>query len=153
MFGNISPPAVKTRKSGKRLALVCLVLLLLSGCGGDDPPPADASEPPPHDGVFRGDCGTMAFNGDGERVTVQFEDNFARQAELPLGECQGTYVFTFSHGQYRYDRAERFCIRIDGVDYSFQNDWQETNENVICLASPLKAGERLRFEKTAAPDE
>lgn len=44
MFGNISHPAVKKQKSGKRLALVCLVLLLLSGCGGDDPPPADASD-------------------------------------------------------------------------------------------------------------
>ena len=131
---------------------MCLAALLLSGCGKDQPPQADTPEPPPHDGVFQSACGTLTFNGDGESVAVQFEDEFARQAALPQGARQGTYAFTFHHGLYRYDKAERFSICIDGAEYSFQNHWQETDENALCLASPLTPGETIRFEKTAAAD-
>ena len=153
LSGTTLSAAVKKRRSGKWFPVLCLAVLLLSGCamgGTDHPPAADTPEPPPHDGVFQSDCGTLTFNGDGESISVQFEEDFARQAALPEGAQQGTYAFTFSHGLYRYDKAEHFCIYIGDNSYSFQNRWQETGENVICLASPLAAGETIRFEKATA---
>lgn len=149
MFGNTSRPAAPRRKSGKCILLMLAFVLMLSGCATEQPPAADTPEPPNHNGVFESEFGALVFNGDGESVTVRFEDEFAGEAGLPQGECQGVYVFKFHNGAYRYDKAEALEITIDGDTYTFLNDWQETNETVICLSSPIDAGERMRFERTA----
>ena len=56
-------------------------------------------------------------------------------------------MFKFGPGAYRYDKAEDFCIDIEGTAYLFKNDWQQTNENEISLFSPVSAGITIRFEK------
>ena len=56
-------------------------------------------------------------------------------------------MFKFGPGAYRYDKAEDFCIDIEGTAYLFKNDWQHTNENEISLFSPVSAGITIRFEK------
>ena len=154
MFGNISHPAVKKQKSSKLPVLLCLALLsfsLFAGCGGDRPPTADAPEPPAHNGVFRSDVGTLTFNGDGESITVCFEDGFAAEAGLPGGKCEGTYTFKFQQKAYRYDKAEYFNIYIGEQEFSFRNHFQETNENIISVTSPVSVSESLKFIKTKVP--
>ena len=150
MFGIILHPVAKRQKSGKSLVLLCLALLSIaffSGCSGDEPPSADTPEPPAHNGVFCSEVGTLTFNGDGESVTVCFEDGFATEAGFPLGKCEGTYVFKFQQKAYRYDKAEYLCIYIGEKEFSFQNNFQETNENVISVTSPVDAKEKLQFIK------
>ena len=147
MSGATLQTAAKKRRSASRLALACLAALLLSGCVVETPPDADTPAPPAHDGLFRSEVGTLIFYGDGQSVTVRLADDFAEAADLPKGECQGTYAFKFQNGAYRYDRAEMFELYLEDETYLFQNRWQETCETAICLASPLAAGETIRFEK------
>lgn len=132
------------------LVLLCLLLLFtafLSGCSDDGPPAADTPEPPAHNGVFCSEVATLTFNGDGESVTVCFEDGFATEAGFPLGKCEGTYVFKFQQKAYRYDKAECLSIYIGEKEFSLQNIFQETNENVISVTSPVAANETLQFIK------
>lgn len=125
-------------------------MLLFSGCTPEQPPTADLPDPPTHNGVLRSKVGTLTFNGDGESITVWFQEDFAEQTELPRSERQGTYVFKFQNAAYRYDKAERLEICIDDASYLFQNQWQKTTEETICLSSPLAAGETIQFKKEAA---
>lgn len=92
--------------------LVVAAIALLTGCVTAQPPAADSPEPPAHSGTFVSEYGSMTFNGDGESITVCFEDTFAAEAGFPLGECEGTYVFKFQQKAYRYDKAEYLCIYI-----------------------------------------
>lgn len=148
LSGMLSHPVANRQKPGKFLLFLCLVLLAFaSGCSYDGPPPADTPEPPAHNGVFRSEVGTLTFYGDGERVTVCFEDSFAAEAGFPIGKWEGTYVFQFQNGAYRYDKAEVFRIFIGDIELRFQNNFQETNENLISLTSPVAANETLQFLK------
>ena len=56
-------------------------------------------------------------------------------------------MFKFGPGACRCDKAEDFCIDIEGTAYLFKNDWQQTNENEISLFSPVSAVITIRFEK------
>ena len=56
-------------------------------------------------------------------------------------------MFKFGPGACRCDKAEDFCIDIEGTAYLFKNDWQQTNENEISLFSPVSGGITIRFEK------
>ena len=105
------------------------------------------AEPDPHDGVFTSEYGTMTFNGDGESVTFDFSRELAEAAGLPGGEQSGTYVFLFQHGQWRYDKAERFRIAVSDVSYDFINDFTVTDGNTIALQSPLNGEETILFIK------
>ena len=148
LSGMLSHPVTKRQKPRKFLLLLCLVLLAFaSGCSYDGPPPADTPEPPAHNGVFRSEVGTLTFYGDGERVTVCFEDSFAAEAGFPIGKWEGTYVFQFQNGAYRYDKAEVFRIFIGDIELRFQNNFQETNENIISVTSPVDVKETLKFTK------
>ncbi len=129
-------------------AVVILMLLVPLSCGYIDRPSDDGTpEPAPHDGVFTSQYGTMTFNGDGESITFDFTPEFAEAAGLPAGECTGTYVFLFHHGEWRYDKAE--CFRITAADAScdFNNDFTLTDENTISIQSPLDGTESIKFVK------
>lgn len=148
LSGMLSHPVAKRQQSGKFLVLLCLVFLAFaSGCSYDGPPPADTPEPPAHNGVFRSQVGTLTFNGDGKSVTVCLEDGFAAEAGFPSGNCEGTYVFQFQQKAYRYDKAEYLSIFIGEKEFSLQNIFQETNENIISVISPVAANETLQFLK------
>ena len=130
------------------LAAAALAVLLLSACGAKNTPPDPGTpEPPAHDGVFTSEYGTMTFNGDGESITFDFTPELQEATGLPGGEQNGSYVFLFGHGQWRYDKAERFRITASDTSYDFINDFTVTDENTIALQSPLKGEETIFFKK------
>ena len=129
-------------------AAALAVLLLLCACGGrDQPPDPGTPEPPAHDGVFTSEYGTMTFHGDGESITFDFTPELQEATGLPGGEQNGTYVFLFQHGQWRYDKAERFRISASDASYDFINDFTVTDENTIALQSPINGEETILFKK------
>ena len=129
-------------------ALAISLLLLLCACGGrDQPPDPGTPEPPAHDGVFTSEYGAMTFHGDGESITFDFTPELQEATGLPCGEQSGTYVFLFQHGQWRYDKAERFRISASDASYDFINDYTVTDENTIALQSPLNGEKTILFIK------
>ena len=126
------------------------VIALLTGCATEQPPAADSPEPPAHSGKFVSEYGSMTFNGDGESVTIDFLPELAEATGLPTGAADGQYVFTCQQRMYRYDKADGFELIIGECSYSFLNNFQETNENIISVASPVAANETLQFIKDQA---
>lgn len=127
--------------------LTAAAIALLTGCATEQPPAADSSEPPAHSGKFVSEYGSMTFNGDGESVTIDFLPELAEATGLPTGAADGQYVFTFQQGMYRYDKSDGFELIIGECAYSFLNNFQETNENIISVTSPVTANETLQFIK------
>ena len=129
------------------IPLLC-ILLFAAACGAKDTPPdSSLPEPDPHNGVFASEYGTMTFNGDGESITFDFTPELQEATGLPGGEQSGSYAFLFQHGQWRYDKAERFRIAVSDVSYDFINDFTVTDENTIALQSPLNGEETILFKK------
>ena len=125
--------------------LAVAAIALLTGCATEQPPAADSPEPPAHSGKFVSEYGSMTFKG--ESVTIDFLPELAEATGLPTGAADGQYVFTFQQGMYRYDKADGFELTIGECSYSFLNNFQETNENIISVTSPIAANETLRFTK------
>ncbi|RYQ27391.1 hypothetical protein [Bifidobacterium pseudolongum] len=141
------------KKTVVLIALAISLLLLLCACGGrDQPPDPGTPEPPAHDGVFTSEYGTMTFHGDGESITFDFTPELQEATGLPGGEQNGTYVFLFQHGQWRYDKAERFRISASDASYDFINDFTVTDENTIALQSPINGEETILFKKGGNAD-
>ena len=131
----------------KIVILIAAAIALLTGCATEQPPLADSPEPPTHSGKFVSEYGSMTFNGDGESITICFEDSFAAESGFPCGECEGTYAFKFHQKTYRYDKAEYLNIYIGEKEFSLRNNFQETNENIISVTSPVDVKETLKFTK------
>ena len=130
------------------LLLAACLLVFLCACGNQDTPPDPGTpEPPAHDGVFTSEYGAMTFHGDGESITFDFTPELQEATGLPGGEQSGTYVFLFQHGEWRYDKAERFRISASDASYDFNNDFTVTDENTIALQSPLDGEETILFKK------
>ena len=127
--------------------LAAAAIALLTGCATEQPPAADSPEMPAHSGTFVSEYGSMTFNGDGESVTIDFLPELAEATGLPTGAANGQYVFTFQQGMYRYDKADGFELIIGECSYKFLNNFQETNENIISVNSPIAANETLQFIK------
>ena len=141
------------KKTVVLIVLAIALLLLLCACGGrDQPPDPGTPEPPAHDGVFTSEYGTMTFHGDGESITFDFTPELQEATGLPGGEQSGTYVFLFQHGQWRYDKAERFRISASDASYDFINDFTVTDENTIALQSPINGEETILFKKGGNAD-
>lgn len=129
------------------IPLMC-ILLFCAACGAKElPPDSSLPEPDPHNGVFASEYGTMTFNGDGESIIFDFTPELQEATGLPDGEQSGSYVFLFQHGQWRYDKAERFRITASDASYDFINDFTATDENTIVLQSPLNGEENILFIK------
>ncbi len=127
-------------------AMLLLTALLLTACGRERPPDDGTPEPPVLNGTYRAEGGSLTFNGDGQSIVIELSDTLAAAAGLPAGRCEGTYVFLFQHGMWRYDKAEIFRIRIDGGDYSFPNGLGMTDEDTVA-AYLLPDGEAVCFER------
>ena len=127
--------------------LAAAAIALLTGCVTEQPPAADSPEPPAHSGKFVSEYGSMTFNGDGESVTIDFLPELTKATGLPTGAADSQYVFTFQQGMYRYDKADGFELIIGECSYSFLNNFQETNENIISVTSPIATNETLQFIK------
>lgn len=128
------------------------VLLLFAACGTAEKPPENGTpEPPPLCGTYEGDCGELVFNGDGSSIEFELEADFAEAVGLP--ECgEGEYVFTFAHGEYRYDLAERMEITCGDDTALLLNKHGETCEDAIVLLHPETA-EDVRFERSDANEQ
>ena len=136
------------KKAIVSIVFAALLLILLCACGrSDQPPDPGTPEPSAHNGVFASEYGTMTFNGDGESVVFDFTPELQEATGLPDGEQSGTYVFLFQHGQWRYDKAERFRISAADVSFDFINNFTATDENTIALQSPLNGEETILFKK------
>ncbi|MBP0986503.1 MAG: hypothetical protein J6P39_05800, partial [Oscillospiraceae bacterium] len=106
----------------KKLLLFILSLLLFCACGtvnpGTMPYEPDTPAPAAHNGMFVSEHGTMQFNGDGEHLTYDFDEELAHLTGLPAGEQEGTYVFLSGdlppHGSLpiRYDVAHEMQIDV-----------------------------------------
>lgn len=90
------------RKKQRFILALLAVILVLSGAGyliyrnsapDNYPYEPDTPAPDPHDGMFVSAHGSMAFNGDGESVTINFDEELAGLLGLPSGEQSGKYVF------------------------------------------------------------
>ena len=110
------------QKAGLLLAALML-LLACTACGWEPdniPYEPDTPAPSPHEGVFVSEHGTMRFQGDGEHVTVAFDEELAGWCGLPAGEQEGTYRFLSGnlppHGSMpiRYDVAHELEITVGG---------------------------------------
>ena len=136
------------------LYVLLLAVFLLAACGAKDAPPGSSlPEPAPHDGVFTSEYGTMIFNGDGESITFDFTPELVEATGLPDGEQNGSYVFLFQHGQWRYDKAERFRVSASEASYDFINDFTVTDENTIALQSPINGEKTILFKKERTDNE
>ncbi len=99
---------------------ILLLVFLCSACSVADNSPSDPGTPAPaaHDGTFVSEHGTMQFNGDGERVVIEFDAGLAELTGLPEGRQEGSYVFLSGdlppHGSYpvRYDTAHELRITV-----------------------------------------
>ena len=131
------------------ILLAAAAVVLLTGCATEQPPTADSPEPPAHIGKFVSEYGSMTFNGDGESITIDFLPELADATGLPTGVADGQYVFTFQQGMYRYDKADTLALNIGECSYSFLNLFQDTNENCICVLSPIDSKSDLIFEKVS----
>ena len=131
------------------LLSAALMLCCLCACKTDEPPQENTPAPPAHDGLFVSDYGTLEFNGDGESVKVNITPELAEAAGLPESEFDGTYAFTFHHGLWRYDQAERFCITCGDATAELVNDFTKTDEDTIAFFSPADGAQDIIFEKEA----
>ena len=81
----------------------------------------DTPVPDPHTGLFVSEHGTMEFNGDGESILTDFDEELAELTGLPSGKQEGTYVFLSGnlppHGSFdvRYDIAHEMNITIGDI--------------------------------------
>uniref|UniRef100_UPI0025FEDAFF hypothetical protein n=1 Tax=uncultured Ruminococcus sp. TaxID=165186 RepID=UPI0025FEDAFF len=104
-------------------------------------------EPPALDGEFTSDYGTLTFNGDGSSITTDTTEKFEQLCGLPAGEHEGTYVFLFQNGQWRYDKADTFRIMIGEDSYVFINNFTHTNENAVVITPIEEGAGEITFEK------
>ena len=123
----------KQALAGKRLIITLLLLsavvllpVLCGGCNGkvgepeldNYPYEPDTPAPAPHNGTFVSKYGTMAFNGDGETVLIDFDEELAERLGLPAGEQMAYYMFYTGylppHGYVptRYDVAMMFELTV-----------------------------------------
>ncbi len=107
-------------------AILLLTVMLLCSCSHPDPSnsPYDPGTPVPadHEGTFVSPHGSMTFNGDGESVVLDFDEELRAMLELQdmeEGEQEGTYVFLSGdlppHGSYpiRYDVAHEMQLTVE----------------------------------------
>lgn len=130
------------------IAILATVLLLMS-CGYKNGPPGDDTPWPENlNGEFTSEYGSMIFNGDGEKIVVDFSEELAQALNSQTGKQEGTYVFLFDHKAWRYDKSDRFEISIGDSTYSFTNMFTQTSGDriVVCLPE-LNDNEPIYFER------
>ncbi len=134
----------------KKLAVFALILIMTAlplACGRDNPPDPGTPEPEKLNGTFESEYGTLTFNGDGRSISFDLADDFAEAIGLPQSSGEGTYVFIFGHGEWRYDAAETFRIMVGDKTASMRNIVGVTSSDRIGIASPWDAGQDITFLK------
>ena len=113
-----------------------LLIFALAGCGSEPPPDDGTKEPAALNGEF--ECrgfGRFTFDGDGKTVGMKVTKELSDATDLPEGINDGTYVFLFDGGIWRYDKADTLQINIEDKTYRIACVPGGTNENRITLLS------------------
>ena len=88
---------------------------------GNYPYEPDTPAPTAHEGTFVSDHGKMVFDGDGESIVIDFDDELSEWTGLPAGEHEGKYAFLSGNlppnGSFpiRYDAAHEMQITVNGT--------------------------------------
>ena len=102
-------------------AVFCVFFLMAAGCDtnpGNKPYEPDTPAPEAHKGTYVSEHGKMIFEGDGKKITIDFDDELAGLTGLPAGKNEGTYAFLSGdlppNGsvEVRYDVAHEMRIVI-----------------------------------------
>ncbi|MDD2586521.1 MAG: hypothetical protein PHR65_05695 [Syntrophomonadaceae bacterium] len=148
-------PAVKDKKI-KRYFCVIIVStlcgLLIASCGpksNDGPPDSGKPVPPPHSGTFVGEYGSLTFNGDGETVHINLNDDLLEAMGNPPNDVDYTYYFKwYNFGPCPYDVAPELSLYHQdsqtGLDFSLYGNVTET---CITFSHPTLNQARVKFEK------
>ena len=80
---------------GSLFAVIFVFAMMAAGCdtNGNKPYEPDTPAPEAHKGTFVSDHGSMTFEGDGKKITIDFDDELAGLTGLPAGKNEGTYAF------------------------------------------------------------
>ena len=111
----------------------------------DTPVPAD------HSGLFVSDHGTMEFNGDGEHVTIDFDEELAGLLGFSAGKHEATYDFLSGnlppHGSFpvRYDIAHEMIITVDGQSATFDVGLVAEDGSTASVGVNMVTEERIPF--------
>ena len=129
---------------------ICLVLLLtaallaLSACTQRDLPPDNGTPwPENHSGVYVLGESSLTFDGDGKTVKLDLEKELAGRMGLPAGKSEGTYVFLFHNGSWRYDLAE--ALRITVGETSVRYVMTPGSTTAAKVGFRLSDGEQIEF--------
>ena len=118
------------------IALAALLCAATVGCGSE-PPPEDGTPTPANlNGAFQ--CrgfGRFIFNGDGQTIEMKVTEELSEATGLPEGLNDGTYVFLFDGGLWRYDKADTLQVNIADTTYRMACVPGGTNEKKITLLS------------------
>ena len=123
-----------------------LLIFALAGCGSEPPPDDGTKEPAALNGEF--ECrgfGRFTFDGDGKTVGMKVTKELSDATGLPEGINDGTYVFLFDGGVWRYDKADTMQIMIGDNNYRINCVPGGSSENRIELRGAN--GEELVFIK------
>ncbi len=135
----------------KNILSALFILFAFSACFYyDGPPKTDhlGPEPSPHNGIFVSGADTLFFNGDGK--TIRW--SFSTPIDSMTATGQGSYVFKFHHGKFRYDASERFGIYDGRKSHDFMTGPSMNSEDSISLyivdgSKKKKEAERRIFKK------
>ena len=131
----------------KRICLVLLLtaaLLALSACTQRDQPPDNGTPwPENHSGVYVRGESSLTFDGDGKTVKLELDKDLADRMGLPAGKSEGTYVFLFHNGSWRYDLAE--ALRITVGETSVRYRMTPGSATAAKVGFRLSDGEQIEF--------
>ncbi|MCR4893008.1 MAG: hypothetical protein K5989_12610 [Lachnospiraceae bacterium] len=132
-----------------------------TGCpgtdGGNAPYEPDTPAPEAHDGTFTSEHGTMTFNGDGESIEVDFDEELAGLIGIPSGKQKGTYAFLSGdlppNGSIpiRYDVAHEMEIIIGNssavLDMGIASEDGSTGQTGVDVVTPERIPMLFKAEK------
>lgn len=128
------------------ILLAAFIAAALIGCGGEPPPDDGTQEPAALNGNFQcGGLGMFSFNGDGKTIGMKVTSELSSATGLPEGLNDGTYVFLFDGGIWRYDKADTLQIMTGDEIYRIACVPGGTGEGSIKLLGI--GGEELVFIK------
>ena len=127
-----------------------VLMLFLFGCSPDENKPYEPDTPAPsaHDGRFVSDHGTMSFDGNGEKVTIDFDEYLSGLLGLPEGKQDADYSFLsgdlppVGSVPVRYDTAHELQITIGDkkavIDMGIASEDGKTAQKGVNMVTPDK---------------
>ena len=119
-FGGVDMNRKRRFLRGSLTAIILFIFIFMTaGCDtnpGNKPYEPDTPAPEAHKGTFVSDNGSLTFEGDGKKITIEFDEELAGLTGLPAGKNEGTYAFLSGElppngsVEVRYDVAHELRI-------------------------------------------